>query len=714
MKNLYLLLIMLWLFAACKPGAQPQQEPLKYPETAKGDVTDDYFGTQVADPYRWLENPDTQTVRDWINAQNEVSFGYLEKIPYRETLRKRLEKVWNYPKYGAPFKKGDHYFFSKNDGLQPQSVLYIQESLESEPHVFLDPNTFSADGTTSLSAFSVSRDGKFAVYGTSEGGSDWNDFYVVDVPSGEKRSDHLKHIKFSGVAWEGNGFYYGRFAAPEEGQELASLNENKKIYYHKLGDDQSKDVLVYEDPAHPKRGIYAQTTEDERFLILYFNEGATNDNGFSIKDLSDPKSKFVPVIENFDNSYSIIDNEGDELFVITNLDAPRKKLMAIDAKNPAPANWKTIIPEQEKVLSEVSLVGGKIVAVYLEDASSHMYTYNLDGTGEQEVELPGVGTVGGVVGKKDSPEAFYVFTSYVYPTTIYRFDTDKNESTVFRKSEIDYDPEKYETVLEFYKSKDGTKIPLFISMKKGLKLDGKNPTMLYGYGGFNVNILPGFRTANTVFMEEGGIYAVAVLRGGGEYGEDWHKDGMLMKKQNVFDDFIAAGEYLIEKKYTSKDYLAIHGRSNGGLLVGAVMCQRPDLFKVALPGVGVMDMLRYHKFTIGHAWVVEYGSSEANEAEFKNLYAYSPLHNLKDGTSYPATMTVTADHDDRVVPAHSFKWAARLQEAQAGNAPVIIRIETQAGHGAGKPTNMVIEEWADIWAFMFYNMGIDVKVDETP
>lgn len=678
---------------------------MEYPQTRKEDVADDYFGTSVADPYRWLEVDTAPDVEEWVKAQNAVTFGYLEKIPFRDKITKRLQEIWDYPKFSAPFHRGDYYFFSKNDGLQPQSVLYKQKGLDGEPEVFIDPNQFSTDGTASLAMFSVSKNGKYAAYGKSSGGSDWNDFYVRDIASGKDTDDHIEWVKFSGAAWHGDGFYYGRFDAPSDGAALSSMNENKKIYYHKLGDPQSKDKLVYQDPAHPKRGIYVTTTEDEGYLLFFFSEGATNDNALSVKDLSKPDSPILPIVTTFDHSYDVVDNFGQELVVVTNYGAPRKRLVLIDVNNPAPENWKELIPEKEEVLSSVSSMGGKLFATYLKDASSKIYVFGRDGKAEGEVALPGLGTVAGITGRDEDTIAFYTFTSFVYPPTIFKYDISTGKSEVFRESGVKFSPADYVTEQVFYKSKDGTQVPMFLTYKKGLERNGMNPTMLYGYGGFNIDILPGFNPALLVLLENGGIFASANLRGGGEYGEEWHKGGMLLDKQKVFDDFIAAAEYLVAEKYTSPEKLAIHGRSNGGLLVGAVMCQRPELFGVAFPGVGVMDMLRYHKFTIGHAWAVEYGSSE-DEQHFKNLYGYSPLHNLKDGVDYPATMVTTADHDDRVVPAHSFKFAARLQEAHGGKDPVVIRIDVMAGHGAGRPTEKIISEWADMWTFMFNNMGV--------
>jgi len=682
--------------------------PVTYPTTAMDSTEDNYHGKVVKDPYRWLEVEDSSATAEWVDAQNKVTFGYLEQIPFRKKIQARLEEVWNYPKYGAPFKEADKYFFYKNDGLQAQSVLYVQDGLKGDPRVFLDPNTLSADGTTSLALFSVSQNGKYAAYGTSGGGSDWNEFFVMDVATGQKMKDHLKWIKFSGAAWQGDGFFYGRFAEPKSNKSLSQQNEHKKIYYHKLGDDQSKDKLVYEDPAHPLRSIYASTTEDERFLLLYLQEGATNDNALKVRDLSKPNSPFMDVVTTFDHNYDVLDNVGSELLVVTNDGAPRKRLVKIDPAKPAKENWKELIPQREEVLDGVDFVGGKLFARYLVDASTKILIFNLEGKQLGELALPGIGTVSGISGRKDENMAFYSFTSYTYPTTIFQYDVAANQSTVYRKSEIAFNAEEYETKREFFKSKDGTRIPIFIVHKKGLTLDGNNPTLLYGYGGFNINLTPSFSTANIPLLENGGIYAVAILRGGGEYGEEWHKSGMRDKKQNVFDDFIGAAEYLIAQKYTRKEKLGIYGRSNGGLLVGAAMTQRPDLFAVAIPAVGVMDMLRYHKFTIGHAWAVEYGSSD-NAQQFDTLYKYSPLHNLKGGTTYPSTMVTTADHDDRVVPAHSFKFAARLQAAHKGENPVLIRIDKMAGHGAGKPTAKVIEEYTDMWSFLFYNTNSPVK-----
>jgi prolyl oligopeptidase len=710
MKKYLPILFSAALLSACGGKNEPQEVkpypviPVQYPTTAKVDTVDDYHGTQVADPYRWLEDEDAIEVRQWIEAENKVTFGYLDSIPFRSKIKARLEEIWNYPKYTAPFREGENYFHYKNDGLQNQSVLYKSKGMDGAPEVFLDPNTLSADGTTSLASFSVSKNGKYAAYSISKGGSDWNEFFVMDVDSKQKLSDHIEWTKFSGAAWKDDGFYYGRYAQPKEGEALSGSNEHKKIYYHKIGDDQSKDKLVFETPEHPLWGIYPATTEDERFLLYYLSEGASDNNALYVQDLS-TKGPIVKVVTSFENSFEVIDNLDNWLLVQTNKDAPRSRVVKVDINNPSPDKWVEVIPQQEEVLTGVSYVGGKLFAQYLKDASSRVYIYSVDGKREGEVQLPGLGTVSGFSGKKEDKTAFYTFTSFIYPSTIFKYDVDSGKSEVFRKSEVKFNPDEYEMKQVFFDSKDGTKVPMFIVHKKGIVLDGNNPTFLYGYGGFNVNVLPAFSTSNIVLLENGGVYAVVTLRGGGEYGDAWHKGGMLDKKQNVFDDFIGAAEYLIAQKYTSPARLAIHGRSNGGLLVGAVMCQRPELFGVAFPGVGVMDMLRYHKFTIGHAWAVEYGSSDVKE-QFEVLHRYSPLHNLRDGTRYPATMVTTADHDDRVVPAHSFKFAARLQEAHKGENPVLIRIETMAGHGAGKPTGMVIAEQADIWSFMFYNMNV--------
>lgn len=678
---------------------------LKYPDTKKVEVVDDYFGTKMADPYRWLEDDNSEETANWVIEQNKVTDEYLSKIPFRDKLKDRFEKLYNFPKYGSPFRAGDKYYFFKNDGLQNQSVMYVKNNLEGEAKVFFDPNKLSEDGTVSLATFAFSKDGKTFAYATASGGSDWNEYFVMDVESGKKLTDHLKWIKFSGMAWKDNGFFYSRFPEPT-GSELSTKNQFSKVYYHKIGDDQSKDVVIYEDASKPDRGFSAGTTEDERFLIIYFSEGTSN-NGFLVKDLSDPNSKFVSIVDDLNNNYGIVDNVGDKLLVQTDYNASNYKLIMIDPKNPSRENWKDVIPEKKDVLQGIQILGGKIVATYMQDAANHAYFYNLDGTLDSEINLPTLGSVG-FSGRREDNIAFYSFTSFTFPSTIYKLDINTKKSELYQQIELDFDFDNYETKQVFYQSKDGTKVPMFIVHKKGLKLDGNNPTYLYSYGGFNISMNPSFSTSRLMFLENGGVYAMPNIRGGGEYGEAWHKAGMLDKKQNVFDDFIAAAEYLIKEGYTSPSKLACAGGSNGGLLIGAVINQRPDLFKVAIPQVGVMDMLRFHKFTIGYYWAVEYGSSDDAE-QFKYLYKYSPLHNIKSGLNYPATLVTTADHDDRVVPAHSFKYIATLQEHYKGENPVLIRIETKAGHGAGKPTSKIIEEVADLWGFVFYNLGIYPK-----
>lgn len=691
---------------ACKTKETPiEQIKVEYPETRKDTtVKDDYFGNLISDPYRWLENDTTAETKAWVETENKLTFGYLGKIPFRDKIKSRLTEIWNYPKYSTPFKEGSYYFFYKNDGLQNQSVLYFHKELNDEPRVLIDPNKLSPDGTTSLSGFSVSKDGAFAGYSLSEGGSDWQTIYVMTLADQKQTPDKIKWVKFSGISWYKDGFFYSRFPEPR-GSELSTANNFQKVYYHKMGTTQGKDILVYEDKSNPLHGHYAGVSEDERWLTLITTTG-TYGNTIKVKDLSKGvNAPWVNIVDDFNNESNLIDNEGDDIYLMTNIDADKYRLVKVNVNNPDRKNWQTIIPQDDKVMTGISNIGGKWIATYLKDACSLVKVFDHAGKYLYDVDLPTRGTVGGFGGKKNEKESFYLFTSFVMPPTIYKYDTEANKSELFRKTEIKFDTENYEVKQEFYTSKDGTKIPMFIVYKKGIRLNGKNPTLLYGYGGFDISILPSFQISQMVFLEKGGVYAVANLRGGGEYGQEWHKAGMLMKKQNVFDDFIAAAEYLIEKKYTNPKKLAIHGRSNGGLLVGAVMTQRPDLFRVALPAVGVLDMLRYHKFTIGYAWAVEYGSSD-NEEDFKNLITYSPLHNVKEGVEYPCTMVLTADHDDRVVPAHSFKFAATLQEKQKGLNPVLIRIDTKAGHGAGKSTTMAIEEWADIWAFTMFNLGM--------
>ena len=691
-----------------KPGLVLSKSQIKYPEAKRVDQVDDYFGTKVADPYRWLEDDNSDETAEWVKAENKVTFGYLEKIPFRDKIKERLKKIWDYPKYGVPFKKGENYFYFKNDGLQNQSVLYIQKGLDGKPEVFLDPNKLSEDGTVALAGVSVSKDGKYFAYSIARSGSDWNEVFFMDVESKEKLKDHLKWVKFSGMSWKDDGVYYSRYDAPKEGDELSGKNEYHKVYYHKVGTSQNDDILIYENKKYPLRNYYAGTTEDESYLILTETESTSGNSLYVRKEDSDKKD-FILIAKGFDYDYNVIDNIDNMLLVYTNYKAPRYKLVMIDPEKPDVKNWKDVIPEQKDVLQSVSLIGGKIVAEYMHDAASRAYIYKYDGKQIGELSLPGIGSMGGLSGKKDENTAFYSFTSFTFPSTIYKYDISKNKSEVYRKPEIDFDGTRYETKQVFYESKDGTKIPMFIIHKKGLKLNGSNPAYLYGYGGFNISLTPSFSLTRLILLENNFVVAIANLRGGGEYGEEWHKAGTKFRKQNVFDDFIAAAEYLIKDGYTSSKKLAIAGGSNGGLLVGACMTQRPDLFKVALPAVGVLDMLRYHKFTIGWAWATDYGTSEESDEMFNYLYEYSPVHNVKKGTCYPATLITTADHDDRVVPAHSFKFAAELQAKQLCDNPVLIRIETKAGHGGGKPTSKIIEEYTDVWSFMMYNLGVEPK-----
>lgn len=684
------------------------QMKLEYPTAERQDVVDNYHGMNVADPYRWLEDPNSSATHTWIDAQNALTQDYIATIPFRNHIAQRLEEVWNFERYSIPQKHGDYYYFSKNDGLQNHSIMYRQKGMDGEVEVFLDPNTFSKDGTVSLTNWAFSKDNRYFAYGTSKSGSDWKDFFVMDVATKTKQNDHLKHIKFSGIEWFKNGFFYSSYDAPQKGQELSQSNQKAKIYYHKIGDAQEKDQLIFHDDKHERRSHYISITDDEQYLIL--SKSQTSEHGnmlFYSKASNWKKPDFQPIIEKFGSRYSIIESTSNTLLVITDHEAQKKKVVQIDLKNPAETHWKTIIPEQEEVLRWVYKTNDQLVAHYMKDVVSKLYIYSLDGTKTGEIELPGLGTVSDFRYDSSSGTAFYNFASYVFPPTIFQYDFKKKETSVFREPEIDFDFTQYETKQVFYKSKDGTQIPMFITHKKDLELNGQHPTLLYGYGGFNISYHPEFKVENLPFYESGGVYAVANLRGGSEYGEEWHKAGMLGKKQNVFDDFIAAGEFLIAENYTSSEKLAITGRSNGGLLIGAVLNQRPDLCKVALPVVGVMDMLRYHKFTIGWAWAGEYGSSD-NPGYFKFLEDYSPYHNIK-AVEYPATLVLTAVSDDRVVPAHSYKYAAELQYHQKGNAPTLIRIDKKSGHGSGgqgKTTIQKIEEFADRWAFMFNELGI--------
>lgn len=705
-KILALIILLSFVFLpTCQQQKEIQPAPA-YPVTQKGDHVDDYFGTKVADPYRWMEDDTAEEVENWVEEQNKVTFGYLENIPFREKIRQRITEVYNYPRYSSPFRAGEHYFFYKNDGLQNQSVLYIQKGLDGEPEVFIDPNKLSPDGTVRIGLSGFSKDNRYVAFSRSEAGSDWRELRVMEVKSKKELSDRLRWLKFSGASWHGNGFYYSGYDEPEKGQELTARNKFQKIFYHKLGDPQEKDKLIYEDKEHPFRYKGVGVTEGEEYMFLNISEG-THGNELYYKDLSIKNMKFRPLIKGFEFDSYVIDNIGDKFLIFTNMDTPNSKVILMDPKKPGKENWKTVIPEKPDVLRSANTAGGQLFCSYLKDANIRVYQHGLQGKFVKEIELPALGNAYGFYGKRDDAILFYTFTSFTFPPTIYKYDIVSGKTEVFRKTEIKFDPEDYVANQVFYSSKDDTRVPMFIVHKKGLKLNGNNPTYLTAYGGFNISRLPSFNPTLIVLLENGGVYALPNLRGGGEYGEKWHRAGMLFNKQNVFDDFIAAAEYLIREKYTSKDKLAIAGASNGGLLVGACMTQRPDLFKVTFPAVGVMDMLRYHKFTVGWGWAVEYGSSDEEE-HFKNLYAYSPLHNIKEGVAYPATLVTTADHDDRVVPAHSFKFIAELQEKHRGNNPVLIRIETRSGHGASSTTKR-IDEISDKWAFMFYIMGVKIN-----
>ncbi len=681
-----------------------QQNKLVYPETAKVDTVDVYFDTQVPDPYRWLENDTSAATAAWVAAENKVTNDYLSQIPFREKLLKRLTELANYEKIGTPFKKHGKYYFYKNDGLQNQSVLYVQDTLNGEPRVFLDPNKLSTDGTVALTGLSFSKDGKYAAYTISRSGSDWSEVYVMDVATGQLLPDHIEWAKFSGASWQGDGFYYSAYDAPKKGKEFSNVNENHKVYYHKLGEPQSADKLIYQNPAFPKRFYSAGTSEDERMLFFY-EAGAGRGNNLFLQNLTKAGSKIEQLTTDFEYSYYPIEVIGDKMYLYTNYGAPKGRVMVADVNKPLLADWKELVPEAEAVLSDTKVIGNKLFLTYDKDASNHAYVYDLDGKMIQEIKLPSLGSVG-FSGDKDDKECFFGFTSFTTPGATYKYDMDKNSYELYRAPNVKFNADDFVTEQVFFASKDGTKVPMFLTYKKDLKKDGNNPVFLYGYGGFNISLNPGFSTARIPFLENGGIYAQVNLRGGGEYGEEWHVAGTKMQKQNVFDDFIAAAEYLIKDKYTNKDKIAIVGGSNGGLLVGACMTQRPDLFKVAIPQVGVMDMLRYHKFTIGWNWASDYGTSADSKEMFEYLKAYSPLHNLKPGTKYPATMVTTADHDDRVVPAHSFKFAATLQECNDGTNPTLIRIDSKAGHGAGKPMAKVLEEQADIYGFIMYNLDM--------
>ncbi|WP_088339896.1 prolyl oligopeptidase family serine peptidase [Robiginitalea sediminis] len=705
MKRLFLLAGPALILSACmNQNSQPMD--IAYPETAKVDTADTYFGQEVPDPYRWLEDDRSPETEAWVRSQNAVTFGFLDRIPYREDLRKRLETLWNYEKLGTPFKEGGYTYFYKNDGLQNQYVLYRKASEDSPEEVFLDPNTFSEDGTTSLAGLSFTKDGSMVAYSISEGGSDWRKIIVMDAGSREIVEDTLVDVKFSGISWKGNeGFYYSSYDKPK-GSELSAKTDQHKVYFHRLGLPQAQDQLVYGGTESEKhRYVGARVTEDQQYLVLSASN-TTSGNKLLLMDLNAPEKGFVPIVDHEESDSYIIDNVGSKLYIVTNMDAPNQKIVTADASQPEPEHWVDFIPETEHVLSP-GTGGGYFFAEYMVDAISKVLQYDYDGNLVREVPLPGVGSANGFGGKKEEKEFYFYFTNYSTPGSSYKYNVETGQYELYWKPEIDFDAEAYVSEQVFYTSKDGTRIPMIITYKKGVERNGKNPTILYGYGGFNVSLTPSFSTSNAVWLEQGGIYAVPNIRGGGEYGKKWHDAGTQMQKQNVFDDFIAAAEYLIEQGYTSSEYLAIRGGSNGGLLVGAVMTQRPDLMRVALPAVGVLDMLRYHTFTAGAGWSYDYGTSEDSPEMFEYLKGYSPLHNLKEGTAYPATLVTTADHDDRVVPAHSFKFAATLQEKHGGDSPVLIRIETNAGHGAGTPISKTIEQYADLFGFTFYNMGFE-------
>jgi prolyl oligopeptidase len=684
--------------------------PLTYPQARRGDQVDDYHGTKVADPYRWLEDTDSAETHAWVEAENKLTFGYLEQLPHRQEIRDRLTKLWNYERFTTPSEHGGRYFFQHNTGLQQQNVLLVAESLNAEPRVLLDPNTLSTDGTVALADTEVSDDGKLMAYGIATSGSDWTEWHVRDIDTGKDLSDDLKWVKFSGASWtkDNKGFYYSRYDEPK-GAAMRDTNYFQKLYYHSLGTAQSEDKLIYERPDNKEMLFSGGVTDDGHYLIISVSEGTSPKNRLYYKDLTQPNSPVVKLLDDFDAEYLFVDNDGPVFWFQTDLDAPRGRLIAIDTRHPERTGWKTVVAQGADKLEFSNVVNNSLLLGYLKDARTEVRVHDLTGKFLRNVDLPGIGTATGFFGKRTDKETFYAYTSFISPTTVYRYDPEAGKSSVFRQPKVDFDPSRYETKQVFYASKDGTRVPMFLTYKKGLKLDGQNPVLLYAYGGFDINLTPAFSVPNVVWLEMGGVYAQPNLRGGGEYGEEWHQAGMKLKKQNVFDDFIAAAEWLIANKYTSTPKLAIRGGSNGGLLIGACVTQRPDLFGATLPEVGVMDMLRFHKFTIGWAWTSDYGSSD-NPEEFKALYAYSPLHNLKPGTKYPPTLIATSDHDDRVVPGHSFKFAATMQADQAGPAPVLIRIETKAGHGAGKSITKLIDEFADTWSFLAHNLNMKVDL----
>jgi prolyl oligopeptidase len=709
MKKIFAVLLIAALFA-CNNAPKKPEITVTYPETKKVDTVDTYFGVEVADPYRWLEDDLSEETAAWVKAQNEVTFGYLDTIPFRNKIKERLEKLWNYEKVGSPTKHGEYYYFYKNDGLQNQYVLYRKKDLNADDaEVFIDPNKFSEDGTVSMAGTNFTKDGSLMAYLISEGGSDWRKIIIRKTETNEIIEDTLVDVKFSGVSWKGNeGFYYSSYDKPK-GSELSTKTQYHKLYYHKLGTDQKEDILVFGGEKQPRRYIGGSVTDDQKYLIIWAAESTTG-NELYVQDISNPGNEIKPIVTGFENDHYVVDNEGERFLIHTNLNAPNNRLVEVNINEPSTKNWKDVISETEDVMN-ISTAGGSLFASYMVDVKSEILQYDYNGKLIREVELPEIGTAGGFGAEKEDTELYYSFTSFTYPSTIFKYNIESGVSEMYWKPAIDFNPEDYKTEQVFYKSKDGTEIPMFIVYKKGMEKNGKNPTYLYAYGGFNISLTPSFSTGMIVWLEQGGIFAQPNLRGGGEYGEKWHKAGTKMQKQNVFDDFIAAAEYLKENKYTSTDYLAIAGGSNGGLLVGATITQRPDLAAVAFPAVGVLDMLRYHKFTAGAGWTSDYGNADESKEMFEYLKGYSPLHNVKE-VAYPATMVTTADHDDRVVPAHSFKFAATLQEKHTGKTPVLIRIETSAGHGAGTPTSKIIEQYADKFGFAFFNMGFEPKYND--